>query len=188
MLGRVSDGLAAIRRFSDEMFRERELILRSQGRVHFIPLTRRLQMSAMLVVLAVAVWGVGVTLLSTVKSGVIQVKNDEIREARVAYEDLFEEVLRYQKKVATVTNNLRASQESLLSQISELSPVDDKSGAGKRAARAKSGAKGGGKEASERVNLREHLDEIDRKVQRMTETNPRDYSSRLFKSGGTISW
>ena len=57
MLGRVSEGLAAVRQILDEVFRERELILRSQGRVHFVPLTRRLQMSAMLVVLAVAMWG-----------------------------------------------------------------------------------------------------------------------------------
>ena len=171
MLGRVSDGLAVVRRILDEVFRERELILRSQGRVHFVPLTRRLQMSAMLVVLAVAIWGIGVTLLSTVKSGVIQVKNEEIREARVAYEDLFEEVLRYQKKVATVTSNLRASQESLLSQIGEVPPVDDKTGAGKKSAKAKADANGNDADAAAKVNLREHLDEIDRKVQRMTETN-----------------
>ena len=105
MLGRISDTIAVLRQVWDELFRERELILRSQGRVHFIPLTRRLQITAMSIVMAVALWGIGVTLMSTVKSGIIQVKNDEIREARVAYEDLFEEVLRYQKKVATVTSN-----------------------------------------------------------------------------------
>jgi murein DD-endopeptidase MepM/ murein hydrolase activator NlpD len=171
MLGRIFDGLATVRRILDEVFRERELILRSQGRVHFIPLTRRLQMSAMLVVLAVAMWGIGVTLLSTVKSGVIQVKNDEIREARVAYEDLFEEVLRYQKKVATVTSNLRASQENLLAQIGDLSPVDEKPAAGKKAAKAKSDGKDAAKDASAKASLRAHLDEIDHKVQRMTETN-----------------
>ena len=79
--------------FFDELFRERELILRSQGRVHFLPLTRRLQMGGFLIAVAIGVWGIGMTLMSTVKSGIIHVKNDEIREARVAYEDLFEEVL-----------------------------------------------------------------------------------------------
>lgn len=169
MLGRVFEGVAAVQRIVDELFRERELILRSEGRVHFIPLTRRLQMSAALVVVAVALWGIGVTLMSTVKSGVIQVKNEEIREARVAYEDLFEEVLRYQKKVATVTSNLRASQESLIAQIGDVAGVDRKTKAGKTTAAAKS--KPNDKNAASKGDLREHLDEIDRKVQHMTETN-----------------
>ena len=82
---RVLVGISRIKRLFDELFRERELILRSHGRVHFVPLTRRLQLSAACVVFAVALWGIGMTLMSTIKSGVIQVKNDEIREARVAY-------------------------------------------------------------------------------------------------------
>ena len=164
MLGRFSGIIATVRRLFDDLFRERELILRSQGRVHFIPLTRRLQVTGGVIVLAVGVWGISVTLMSAVKSGVIQVKNDEIREARVAYEDLFEEVLRYQKKVASVTSNLRESQESLLKQIGAAPVHEGKSG-------AKSTAKRDEKETDARVTLREHLDEIDRKVEHMTETN-----------------
>lgn len=162
---RVLAGISSIKRLFDELFRERELILRSQGRVHFVPLTRRLQMSAALVVLAVAMWGIGMTLMSTIKSGVIQVKNDEIREARVAYEDLFEEVLRYQKKVAAVTANLRESQENLLSRV----------GLGTETEAAKAAKLKTPPAAADATNakpaLRQHLDEIDLKVQQMTETN-----------------
>ena len=43
---RVLVGIAGIKRVFGELFRERELILRSHGRVHFVPLTRRLQLSA----------------------------------------------------------------------------------------------------------------------------------------------
>ncbi|MCG8547405.1 MAG: hypothetical protein MJE12_24675, partial [Alphaproteobacteria bacterium] len=159
--------------FLDEVFRERELILRSQGRVHFLLLTRRLQMSVAAIVLAVAVWGIGMTLMSTLKSGVIQVKNEEIREARVAYEDLFEEVLSYQKKVAAVTSNLRESQDDLLEQFGTVVQVEKKAGKPKakpnrRAAKAKSVGSDDDPAAAE---LRGHLAEIDRKVQQMTETN-----------------
>lgn len=150
--------------FFDELFRERELILRSQGRVHFLPLTRRLQMGGFLIAVAIGVWGIGMTLMSTVKSGIIHVKNDEIREARVAYEDLFEEVLRYQKKVATVTSNLRASQVSLLEQIGGVGRSD-----AKNRKNSKSKTPGGTDKAD--GNLREHLAAIDTKVQVMTETN-----------------
>lgn len=164
MLGRLSGIIATTRRLFDDLFRERELILRSQGRVHFIPLTRRLQVTGAAIVLAVGVWGISVTLMSAVKSGVIQVKNDEIREARVAYEDLFEEVLRYQKKVASVTSNLRESQESLLKQIGAAPVHDGKPG-------QKSKAKRDATETDAKATLREHLSEIDRKVEHMTETN-----------------
>jgi murein DD-endopeptidase MepM/ murein hydrolase activator NlpD len=158
---RVLVGISGIKRLFDELFRERELILRSHGRVHFVPLTRRLQLSAACVVLAVAMWGIGMTLVSTIKSGVIQVKNDEIREARVAYEDLFEEVLSYQKKVAAVTSTLRESQESLLARVGSDGAKGAKS---KPSAKPEDGT-------SEKPALREHLDDIDQKVQQMTETN-----------------
>jgi murein DD-endopeptidase MepM/ murein hydrolase activator NlpD len=161
---RVLAGISSIKRLFDELFRERELILRSQGRVHFVPLTRRLQMSAALVVLAVAMWGIGMTLMSTIKGGVIQVKNDEIREARVAYEDLFEEVLRYQKKVAAVTANLRESQENLLARVG-LAPETDAAKAVKAKTQSPADA------SNAKPALRQHLDEIDLKVQQMTETN-----------------
>lgn len=166
---RISSVVATAKQIWDEVFRERELILRSQGRVHFVPLTRRLQMCAVSIVLAVAIWGIGVTLMSTVKSGVIQVKNDEIREARVAYEDLFEEVLRYQKKVATVTSNLRESQESLLAQIGEVPASAMKRGGSTE--KSKSSKAANKSEKDGKRELRAHLDEIDRKVRRMTETN-----------------
>ncbi len=175
---RLVHGGRSVVEFMDELFRERELILRSQGRVHFIPLTRRLQISAFLVAMAVGVWGIGMTLMSTVKSGVIQVKNDEIREARVAYEDLFEEVLSYQKKVASVTSNLRESQENLLSQVSEaVNAADAATKRGGKAAR-KPSKKSPNLSVSEldasdqpSGSLRGHLKDIDHKVQQMTETN-----------------
>ncbi len=175
---RLIHGGRSVIEFLDELFRERELILRSDGRVHFIPLTRRLQISAFLVAMAVGVWGIGMTLMSTVKSGVIQVKNDEIREARVAYEDLFEEVLSYQKKVASVTSNLRESQESLLSQVNEAVSAADaatKRG-GKSSRKSKKPAQNNSVSELDATvapsgSLRSHLNDIDHKVLQMTETN-----------------
>ena len=66
ILERISSVVATAKHIWDEVFRERELILRSQGRVHFVPLTRRLQMCAVSIVLAVAIWGIGVTLMALV--------------------------------------------------------------------------------------------------------------------------
>jgi murein DD-endopeptidase MepM/ murein hydrolase activator NlpD len=167
----LSGTMSTIRNLVDTfngMFRERELILRSQGRVVFLRLTRRLQVGAFLLTVSVAVWGVGMTVMSALKGHVINVKNEEIREARVAYEDLFEEVLRYQKKVASVTSNLRESQENLLAR------VDRAVKSGKKPARRQQvpvdpsdSAPGAGRIAG----LRQHLAALDQKVQQMTQTN-----------------
>jgi murein DD-endopeptidase MepM/ murein hydrolase activator NlpD len=163
---RVLAAISWIQRLFDELLRERELILRSHGRVHFVPLTRRLQLYALLVVFAVATWGIGMTLMSTIKSSVIEVKNDEIREARVAYEDLFEEVLRYQKKVAAVTTTLRETQENLLAQVGSAAEGD-----ARKASKTRQPAKNAADASGAKPSVRENLEEIDHKVQQMSETN-----------------
>jgi murein DD-endopeptidase MepM/ murein hydrolase activator NlpD len=154
-------------------FRERELILRSQGRVVFLRLTQRLQISAFLLAVTVGVWGVGMTVMSALKGHTIGVKNEEIREARVAYEDLFEEVLRYQKKVADVTSTLRQSQKNLLARVDEVAK-DGKAGARRKTVTRSLGQIDPTDNASqpgEVLGLRQHLSALDHKVLQMTETN-----------------
>ena len=154
-------------------FRERELILRSQGRVVFLRLTRRLQITAFVLTVSLAVWGVSMTAMSALKGVIIEVKNEEIREARVAYEDLFEEVLRYQKKVAEVTSTLRKSQENLLARVDE-AVKDETAKPGNKTQRRRSkqaNAAESSAPAQPVAGLREHLAALDEKVQKMTQTN-----------------
>ena len=78
-------------RFLATILRERELILRSHGRVYFLRLTSGLQFCIISLVCGAVLWGAGITIASIVQSGVIGIKNDEIREARVGYEYMFRE-------------------------------------------------------------------------------------------------
>ena len=78
-------------RFFATILRERELILRSHGRVYFLRLTSGLQFCIITLLCGVVLWGTGMTVASIVQSGVIGIKNDEIREARVGYEHMFRE-------------------------------------------------------------------------------------------------
>ncbi len=149
----------------NRMFRERELILRSQGRVVFLRLTGRLQMGAFVLAVTVGVWGVGMTAMSVVKGYTIDGKNEEIREARVAYEDLFEEVLRYQKKVADATATLRQSQKSLLARMDEAA----KTGNVKKLSRAD--GKVDPSDATPDSGIAGNLAALDEKVLEMTQTN-----------------
>ena len=71
-------------------------------------------------------------------------------------------MLSYQKKVAAVTSTLRESQDALLARVT----TD-----GAKGAKSKTPVKPGEGAASDKPALREHLDDIDKKVQQMAETN-----------------
>lgn len=104
-------------RFLSTVFRERELILRSQGRVYFLRLTSGLQVFAILLVGGVLLWGTGMTVASIVQGGVIGIKNDEIREARVGYENLFKEALGSLDQLEKITQSVKTNQEVLVSKL-----------------------------------------------------------------------
>lgn len=162
---RLRSAVSFVAELFDRLFRERELILRSQGRVVFLRLTRPLQAGAFVLIVSVGVWGVGMTVMSVAKGFIIDTKNEEIREARVAYEDLFEEVLRYQKKVADATSTLRESQESLLARVDDVM----KNGNGKKPLR--SGKQVDPSDGTPDGGIGANLAALDEKVQQMTETN-----------------
>ena len=54
---------AAIRRFFAVVYRERELILRADGQVRYLQLTRPIQVTASVVVVAIFGWAFGMTAL-----------------------------------------------------------------------------------------------------------------------------
>ncbi len=91
--GRVS---AFLRR----AFRERELMLRSEGRVSYMRLTPRVQVLATGVCVSVFVWAAAVTGGAFWQNAVIDGKNREISEAKLAFEQLRDDLGAYQANVA----------------------------------------------------------------------------------------
>ena len=96
------------------MFRERELLLRTDGRVHYLHLSSQVQVVVFLVMSGLLAWTAAVTGATLLQHGFLQRKEAEIREARVAYEGLVDEITTYQHRVAEVTASLRDSQAWLL--------------------------------------------------------------------------
>ena len=80
-------------RFLASLLKERELLLRSNGRVYLLRLTGSLQICMILIVGGGILWGSGMTLSTIVQSAVIGIKKDEIREARVEYNNMFKEAI-----------------------------------------------------------------------------------------------
>ena len=147
------------------MFRDRELLLRTDGRIKYLPLTRRVQICLFVMLMTLGLWLAGATVFSIVQGDVIAAKDLGIKEALVAYENLLDEVLAYQKKVAAVTGKLRNNQNYLLGQITGRGVSGD---TGPDRALAP-GSSGGPKES--RPVLQRHLTQLDIEMQQMIETN-----------------
>ncbi len=113
-------------RFLSTVFRERELILRSQGRVYLLRLTSIVQVVCILFIGSVVLWGAGMTITSVVQGGVIGIKNDEIREARVGYENLFKEALGSLGKLDNLTQSIKSNQEVLVTRLEDGTVAESK--------------------------------------------------------------
>ncbi len=104
-------------RFFATILRERELILRSHGRVYFLRLTSGLQFCIITLLCGVVLWGTGMTVASIVQSGVIGIKNDEIREARVGYEHMFREAETSLAQLVEITSAISKNQMLLANSL-----------------------------------------------------------------------
>ena len=104
-------------RFLATILRERELILRSHGRVYFLRLTSGLQFCIISLFCGLVLWGAGMTVASIVQSGVIGIKNDEIREARVGYEHMFREAETSLAQLEAITRAISENQMLLANNL-----------------------------------------------------------------------
>ena len=103
--------------FFARVFRERELMLRDDGNMHYIRLTRRTQGFAVITVVCIFGWVLGMTALWDIQRTIIDGKNVQIQDAEVAYGDLVDEIVGYQEKVAEVTEKLQSKYAYLSKQL-----------------------------------------------------------------------
>jgi len=102
----------AVRRKLSRLFREREILLRSEGRVRYFKLRPGVQASFACVFFAVGLWLAGANGYAWWQDRIIQSKETEILEARVAYDRLRGELHEYQNRVAVLANGILEQQDS----------------------------------------------------------------------------
>lgn len=104
-------------RFLERSFREREIILRADDRIHFVRLTSRTQ-KLLLVPVGIAL-GVVVALAGGFisKDVGIAVREDELARARAQYLALLSETVDFQEQLGRITRDLETNQATLLSQV-----------------------------------------------------------------------
>lgn len=144
-----------IRRVLARLFRERELLIRSDGEVKFLRVGPRFQMAAAVILIGGTIWAATALPVAITQALTISTNEAQIFEAKLAYEDLLDEIIEYQNTVDRVTAQLRSSKTELESQIAlagdferQLAEAGD-SQAGPRTAVAQS-----------RQALQQHLDKV----------------------------
>lgn len=148
------------------LFRERELLLRSDGRVRFLVLTPRLQKAAACILALVLLWGSVSTVVSLVEFDRVAAAEARLLDARNAYDDLLQEIAIYQRKVAEVTGKLKQNQAALVMRFADadaliaqgsVQQTPDEAAGNRLAAISES-----------RDAMRQHLHKLDEELHEMT--------------------
>ncbi len=92
-----------IRKRIAHFFRERELILRSEGRVRYLRIRSWMQYCAAGFAFVMFAWGVGGTLSTQYHYNLVQEKDAEVTEMRYAYRQLQSELTTYRDSVVSLT-------------------------------------------------------------------------------------
>jgi murein DD-endopeptidase MepM/ murein hydrolase activator NlpD len=160
-----------VRLFFKIAYREREIILRSDGQVRYLRLTRWMQVFSSVLVFCFFGWAFGMTALWEVQRDTIDQKIGIIKDSEVAYGDLLDGILIYQEKVTEVTKKLQVKHAYLLKELGEGTDSlavgsTEKISVGDRAV-----ASNRFDEIDEsRQSLRIHLAQVDIELEQMTET------------------
>jgi len=107
-------GRGKARRFVRQLFPERQLFLRTDGRVSHIRFSRRAQMALSLLVVMAGGWVAFSTASYVFHEDVLAAKDDQIANVRLAYRSLLGEVAEYQKKFTAMSGDLEQYHEMML--------------------------------------------------------------------------
>ncbi len=106
-----------LRRFLDRAFPERQIHLRTKGRIRFFRIPQLVQVFVSLVMIASAGW-VSYSTFSYIKHDtIIGAKNSQIADARQAYDDLLSDVNSYQRRFVELTRELEDNHNLMLSLV-----------------------------------------------------------------------
>ncbi|MDH5750474.1 MAG: peptidoglycan DD-metalloendopeptidase family protein [Rhodospirillales bacterium] len=108
-----------IARLSNYLFPERELILRTDGRLTYVRFTQRLQLSAVFVLFAFLGWTAFGSFSYVLHDKIVEAKDHQIAGARLAYRSLLSEVSEYQKKFNSITDDLEENHSLMLGLVEQ---------------------------------------------------------------------
>ena len=98
-------------------FPDRELMLRTDGKIRFVKVSKTLQIFVFVVVVALSGWAIFTSFSFFVHNEVVASKNREIFDARMVYRSLLSEVSEYQDKFSSLTQELGKNHGLMLDQV-----------------------------------------------------------------------
>lgn len=106
-----------MRRFVNRVFPERQIHLRTRGRISFFRIPQWFQVSSTVFVAAFTCW-VGYSTFSYIQHDeIVGAKNSMIADARQAYDDLLSDVTAYQRRFVELTRELEDNHNLMLSLV-----------------------------------------------------------------------
>lgn len=100
-------------------FPERQLMLRTDGRVSFVTLSRTFQISVVCVVLGIAGWSAFASVSYVFYGKFLLSKDNQVADARLAYKSLLSQVISYQRKFSSITGDLESNHSLMLDLVSK---------------------------------------------------------------------
>jgi len=98
----------------NKLFPERQLVLRTEGRLAYLKVSPRVQISIVSVLALAVGWTVYASALYVFNGVILAAKDEKIANVRMAYRGLLGEVTNYQKKFTSITKDLQENHELML--------------------------------------------------------------------------
>ncbi len=105
--GRIAEAL-------ERWFPERQLMLRSEGKVSFVTLSKRFQLTVVCGVLAIVGWSAFASVSYVFYGQFLESKESQVANARLAYRSLLSQVTAYQRKFSSITDDLESNHSMML--------------------------------------------------------------------------
>lgn len=94
-------------------------MLRSNGRVSFINLSRTFQVSLVCMLMAAAGWSVFASVSYVFYGNFLRSKDTQVADARLAYKSLLSQMVAYQQKFSSITGDLESNHSMMLDLVSK---------------------------------------------------------------------
>ena len=104
-------------RILSKYFPDRELLLRTDGKVWFVKISHRVQVATLAGVLLLSGWGIFSSFSFFINDKIIESKDSEILNGRLIYRSLLSEVSDYQSKFTTLTQELEKNHGLMLNLV-----------------------------------------------------------------------
>ena len=103
-----------LKRLFDAYLPDRELIMRTDGKVWFVKISKKIQIAGLILVIVTSGWGIFSSFSFFVVGKVIEAKDKEILKTRIVYRGLLSEISNYQSKFTILTDDLEKNHVSML--------------------------------------------------------------------------